>query len=116
MTDIIIAEDDSDIQAEMQSMAWSKRIGECLHKHFPGYMWAVHADAKNNIATVQNLALSGEFGFYLHLDKIDNHNKKIIHAGGEILERYRVSRAGMDEAQVLDLKRDLRGSAVGDLS
>jgi len=115
MTDIIIA-DDSDIQAEMQSMAWSKRIAECLEKYFPGYMWAVHADAKNNIATVQSMALSGEYGFYLHLDKIDNHNKKIIHAGGEILERYRVNRSRMDEAQVLNLSRDLRGSAIGDLA
>lgn len=115
MSDIILT-DDIDVQDEAQSMAWSKRIAECLHKHFPGYLWAVHADARNNIASVQNLALSGEYGFYLHLDKIGPHNKEIIQNGGELLERYRVSRSRMDESQIVTLDRDIRGNARGDLA
>lgn len=116
MSSIILTDDNFDIQSEMQSQNWAKRIGECLEKHYPNYGWAVHADARNNIATVQALRLSGEHGFYLHLDQIGPSDKKIIWAGGEVLERYGVARSHMREDQVYDKVRDLRGNVIGDVS
>jgi hypothetical protein len=116
MTDIIIAEDDFDIQSEMQSQNWARRIAECLERKYPGYMWAVHADARNNIAYIKSMAISGEYGYNLHLDKIDAHNKRIIHAGGEILERHKLERSRMNEATLTGKVRDSRGNILGDWS
>ena len=113
---LILTEDSADIQAELQSHTWAKRIAERLELSYPGYGWAVHADVKNNIAQVRALKLAGEYGFTLHIDKLDPHDKQIKWAGGEILERYKVSRSRMKEDELLNKSRDLRGNVIGDVS
>lgn len=91
----------------------SREIAEVLEKHYPGYLWAVRVDHGNNIATVNALALSGQWGFYLHLDKLDPGMKAVVRAGGEILERHKLARARMNEDHVMSLGRDLRGNILG---
>lgn len=72
----------------------AKRMAEALHKHYPGHLWAVTCDGQQGIATVRNLRLSGQWGFLLKLSEVQNDPslKKVIMAGGEVLERYQIAR------------------------
>ncbi|WP_020409814.1 hypothetical protein [Hahella ganghwensis] len=112
MNSALIIEDGAELWREQLNMDTAKSIAETLEKHYPGYLWAVNADTGNNIATIQSLRLSGTWGFYLHLDKIDPTQRKVVQSGGELLERYRVRRGQMDEAQLLSLARNVRGDVV----
>jgi len=94
-------------------VAW--RIAENLHKHYPGHLWAVHV--QKTVATVRNLALSGSHGYYLHLDKLrseDDFKSKVMRAGGEILERFKMQRGEVSADAILDLKRDFAKRPVFD--
>lgn len=76
-------------------LALAKRIAESLHRHYPDHLWGVGADAASGVVKVMNLRLSGRWGFILKIrdlayeDEIEREAKR---AGGELLERYRLSR------------------------
>lgn len=84
----------------------AKRMAEVLHKHYPGHLWAVTCEGQTGIATVRNLRLSGMWGFTLKLKNIqdDPTLKRVVMAGGELLERYKVARGKFNPA---DMERDL---------
>lgn len=94
----------------------AKRIAETLHATYPGHLWGVNASAETGIATVFNLRLSGKWGFIIKLSEIihDPSMKKVKQAGGEILERYRVSRGRIDHDQIDDLPLDFAGNHKAD--
>lgn len=75
----------------------SKNIADTLVKHYPGYLWAVQPYQDGTAYQVYCLNLSGKWGFVIHESKIDNDYKVVVNAGGEILERYRVSRERLHE-------------------
>lgn len=85
---------------ELAEIEESKRIAEMLHRHYPGHAWGVRCTG--GVAIVQNMALSGKWGFVLHSDKLQGPDaeKRVMRAGGELLERYRISRAkaGVEQA------------------
>lgn len=93
---------------EAAELALARELAELLDKHFPGYLWAVNVTLHGGMATVQSLALSGEWGCYVPLARIlnDPQRKYLIQCGGELLERYRVHRGRMDAEQVAGLHRD----------
>ena len=108
---------DTEPELERRNIALSKLIAEKLHKEYPGHLWAVQADIEQGMATVRNLALSGEWGFYLKLSEVvnDPYLKKVKWAGGEILERYRLHRGRFEISQLQELERDrLTGNFVAD--
>lgn len=108
-----IATDAPDLSANDYVLA--KGMADTLHKHYPGHLWAVTCD--NGLATVRNLALSGEWGFVLKVPAIysaSSFDKDVIRAGGEILERYRVSRGVVRPDQIADMKTDFSGRIVAD--
>lgn len=73
----------------------AKRLAGHLTKHYPGHPWAVNVDSRQGIATVQNMRLSGRWGFMLKLRDLayeDEIAREAKQAGGELLERYRLSR------------------------
>jgi hypothetical protein len=94
----------------------AKRCAEALNQHYPGYAWAVNVDRNTGMAQVRNLTLSGEWGFNIHLVRInsDPSFKVLIQAGGEILERYRVKRGKASEDQIETLKTDVIGRFIVD--
>lgn len=102
----------------IKEMHWAERIAECLEKHYPGYMWAVNVDLHGGMATIQSLRLSGEWGCYVKMSTVegDPYLTKIKQFGGEILERYRVSRGGANADQIGALKRDRLGNILADHS
>lgn len=88
----------------------AKNIAEYLHKHYPGHLWAVMVE--KGIITIKNLALSGQWGFILHQDKIDNDGRDIVRAAGELLERYNLHRGKLKENEFMDLKRNFKGEII----
>ena len=56
------------------------------------------------------MELSGEWGFVIHHNKIDNDYKVIIRAGGEILERFRLSRVRLQQDHLRTAPRDFTGA------
>ena len=92
----------------------AKNVAEHLEKKYPGWLWAVHV--MDGVVGVKSMRLSGNWGFILHEDKIDNDYKAVTRAGGEILERYRQSTNGFNQTKYNDLEMDHRGQLNGDFS
>jgi len=102
----------SEIDLANQSIA--KEVAECLNKHYPGHAWAVTANVETGLVQVRNLKLSGKLGFILKMDDMstDPGMRLVIRAGGEILERYRLSRRGINESEMSDIQYDFKGEAI----
>jgi hypothetical protein len=103
---------------DTMDFAVAKNVADVLNKHYAGYMWAVNADSQTGMVQIRNLSLSGDWGFNLHMTKVqeDVSGKLIRDAGGEILERYRVSRGMIKHQQVDELATDFAGRALVDLT
>ena len=92
----------------------AKNIAEKLEDKYPGWFWAVHV--MDGIVGVKSMRLSGNWGFVLHADKIDNDYKMVVMAGGEILERFRQNRGKFNDTLYNDLNMDTKGRLDGDFS
>lgn len=95
----------------------AKDMAEVLHAAYPGHAWAVTCEGEKGIATVRNLGLSGEWGFVLHLKdgySASEWKRKIILAGGELLERFRLYRGLANQDAIASLHNDFSGRSIGD--
>lgn len=95
----------------------AKEMSETLHAAYPGHLWAVTCEGDKGIATVRNLALSGEWGFVLKLSEISTSSawkQKIIMAGGELLERFNLRRGLADQEAIASVQNDFSGRSIGD--
>ena len=111
MTELSVLETMEQAKMELANKELAGHVGECLHRNYPKHLWAVVADIHNGIVTVRNLALSGDWGFYIHIADFvnDPHFKAVTRAGGELLERFKVARGEADYGAILDLKTDFAG-------
>jgi len=91
---ILIGSDAENMQDHLKEIRLAKEITEVLDKNFPGYGWAANVDLHGGMATIHALRLSGSWGCYVKLAQFinDPYMSKIKQYGGEVLERYRVSR------------------------
>ena len=92
----------------------AKLIAEHLTKKYPGHMWACYVN--DGVASIFNLMFSGNWGFRIKTKDIDARMSQISNAGGELLERYNISRGRAKEQEYHDLKRDIAGMPIGDKS
>ena len=92
----------------------AKNVAEKLEEKYPGWLWAVHV--MDGVVGVKSMRLSGQWGFILHADKIDNDYKSVVNAGGEILERYRQNRGKFNQTKYEDLEMDHKDQLNGDFS
>lgn len=79
--------------------------------------WRVTINEPMGVLEVTNLLLSGKWGFLMHIAKIDPEGRKVVSAGGELLERYRISRSMRRSVAFESLrvaKRDRLGNLVAD--
>lgn len=88
---------------ELREFDLAKTVGEALQEIYPGHLWAVACEG--GVVKVTNMALSGVWGFVMHANKIegDQLRAKLTLFGGELLERYNVSRnkkQGQQEAMI----------------
>lgn len=106
---IELTEDPNVVQADY---AIAKQIAEILHTQHPGHLWGVTVQSDQGIATVRNLRLSGNHGFVLKLRDIVTYKelyKRTVWAGGELLERYNISRGRFKEDEYAQLYTDFAG-------
>ena len=101
-------------QIELANFTISKTVGDCLEKRYPGHAWGVQGNVETGIVHVYNLNLSGQWGFVIKMDDLlnDPNMKCVIMAGGEVLERYNLSRSGLKETELADVRFDFKGDAV----
>jgi len=92
----------------------AKNVAEHLEKKYPGWLWAVNT--MDGVVTVKSMILSGNWGFVLHEDKIDNDYRSVTLAGGEILERYKQHRGKFNTDMYAELNMDSKGQLDGDRS
>lgn len=116
MIEVATLDDIEQEKRNQQDQLRAKRLCEVLEKHYPGYVWMAFVDSRNGIANFWTPTTSGTHGYTLKLAEWDSNDKAIIKGGGEILERFRLVRGRMQEDQVMNLKRNLRGDAIGDFS
>lgn len=106
-------------EQNMHDLLTARTMAETLHAAYPGHFWAVNCDGKTGMADVRNLALSGNWGFRLKLGGIYSASQfkhDVIKAGGEILERFRLSRGSRDDDQLINLPVDFAGRVKGDFT
>jgi hypothetical protein len=109
--------DNPDIRAN--DLILAKEMADTLNRHYPGHLWAVHVQGEQGMADVRNMSLSGEYGYRLRL--VANYSmseflKRVVKAGGEILERFNLSRTAHRVEQVHDVPRDFSGRLLGDFT
>lgn len=94
-------------------------VGDILQRMYPapkeiGFWWAVTANAKGGVLHILNLALSGTHGYTLYMDGLMGGEgpKRIMRAGGELLERAGLSRdwRNLSPDKVAELQRNVRGN------
>ena len=90
----------------------AKNVAETLEKKYPGWFWAVNV--MDGVVTVKSLRLSGNWGFVIHADKIDNDYRMVVMAGGEILERFKQQRGKFNNTLYNDLEMSTKGQLDGD--
>lgn len=73
----------------------AKRCAEMLNSHYPNYLWAVNVNSEWNggVVIIKNYSISYKYGYTLHIAKLDAKLRKVLMAGGEILERARMARS-----------------------
>jgi len=99
-------------QGSANDIVMSKEMAEALHGAYPGHMWAVACDGEIGFADVRNLALSGNWGFRIKLTEIysgSDFKRRVVMAGGEMLERYRMRRGRFNAAEYSDIPVDSAG-------
>lgn len=102
-------------QQDILDLELARLVSEELTKHYPGHVWAVNAQSSQGVITVKNLNLSGNRGFLLHyrnMKSYDEVKQQAMRSGGEILERYNLSRGGLKQTEYKSLKMDVPGRFV----
>jgi hypothetical protein len=92
--------------ADLQGLKLASEMLKILNRHYPGYRWAIDFDETQGVAKIINFTLLDPlkthemYGYVLHLKTIyedqSNKWKKLIRAGGEILERAYMERKAWD--------------------
>ena len=104
-------------QKQEETRVAAQVLNALMHA-YPGYEWFVEVNFEGGICTVKP-EFAGQWGYVLHLNAAASSSefeKMAVWAGGELLERYNLSRVRADEAAIEALPTDARGFAIGDRS
>lgn len=102
--EINIFEDDDKKQAKLE-MWICKQIGDTLVRTYPNRQWGVEVDIPGQMVIIMCPSLSLEKGYHISMmgDRtINDLQQRAIRAGGEILERYGISRDRRFNHDVID--------------
>lgn len=117
MNDDVLMTDTPDIPAN--DLILAKEMADTLNRHYPHHLWAVNVDGAQGMADIRNLSLSGEYGYRLRT--VTNYSmseflKRVVRAGGEILERFNLTRGGAKRDEIDSLQTNSMGRIIGDYS
>jgi len=92
-------------------------VARVLLKHYPGHNWLVQADRRKGLIDIRNMALHGNLGVripmngYATASELDN---LAMRYGGEILERFHLTRGRLDHDEINALPTDIAGRLRAD--
>jgi hypothetical protein len=77
-------------------LAGARDMWRVLESHYPGHPWETEIDSRGRMAYVSIPSITGRWKYRIHLSalKSDPGLRIVIKAGGEILERWGIPRAG----------------------
>ncbi len=105
-------------QIAANDLVMAKDIADTLHTKYPGHLWAVAVDGKTTgFADIRNLALSGNWGFRIRLDTVFSASEfklRVMRAGGELLDRYRLTTGKLNLDHLSALPTDFAGRLKAD--
>lgn len=84
----------------------------------PNGAWRVMVNEPGGIIQVQNISIPTDCGFLMKIKDIDPEGRKVVRYGGELLERFRLSRGGLVRVrmeQIQEAPRNFRRQLVADL-
>ncbi|MFZ4856149.1 MAG: hypothetical protein ACOYL3_07105 [Desulfuromonadaceae bacterium] len=87
-------------------------VSAVLMRHYPLYDWLVRADRRKGMIDILNVSLDGQLGCRIFMDgpaTVSGLEHKAMMYGGEILERFNVTRGTMKQQEVAELPRDFAG-------
>lgn len=85
-------------------------IGKALGRAYPQHPWYVSVSGDGTVAQIMCPAITQEYGMTIHTNQIGiNLEEKAVRMGGELLERFNVSRTVADFSAV---QRDIRGDSI----
>jgi hypothetical protein len=90
---------------EAYEMSVARRIFEKLWEKYPGYDWKVAVNAIGGIASIKLPRLHhSALGYNIPMDMLatDPNLLLVVRGGGELLERFRLSRTGVNKAEYTD--------------
>jgi hypothetical protein len=98
----------------LADMDLGKKIMDVLEKHYPLHAWFVDCNHEAGTATIQLMyqgrnekLMIWKWGYMLHAHRLDEDDmltleKKVMRAGGEVLERYNMRRGALTENDLID--------------
>lgn len=95
---------EDDMKGAIKSRSYRQAIGEALANAYKGMPWRVDVNLAGGIVAISSPLVDPkhEYGYILHLksDGEDGVARRAVMAGGEILERFRISRTTGDASHV----------------
>jgi len=89
--DVVSSEED--MYRKVAADLLCKNIGKMLTRHYPGRRWHVEVNLRGGVAHIRLPDISMRYGITMHLARTVNElNQRTIHVGGEMLERFGLSR------------------------
>jgi hypothetical protein len=89
----------------------SRRVFELLEGAYPGFTWFVECDlAKGGVIIALPILMGGNWVYFVRM--VDLTPQRVIAAGGEILERYRLRRGAFELGAFL-AARDKHSILIG---
>ena len=93
-----------------------KNAAELLHRKYPGHLWA--CEVSGGYLNIKDLLLAGNWGYRMRITdhySSSSWDKKVVMAGGEILERYRVARRAAEMDAIAHLPTNFAGHHVAQM-
>lgn len=103
----ILSHEESHGETDLRDIEICRDIATVLMDHYPGHVWHVAADSGPTVGMADiklnypdRLGVLPKFGYKLLLATITP--EKIMRAGGELLERYRLARSRATQYAIVD--------------
>ena len=113
-----VAQDMTEAEFRLKDRYWAGRIGSEMVRLYPGHGWEVHCNIAHGIINIFNRHMTATAGYRLKISEL-NHirlTQQLKKIGGEMLERFGLSRERFEADVVQQIQHDTKGRAKVDLS
>lgn len=103
------------MEEEAANQMMSKAVADLLLRHYPDHMWLVNSDIHGGVVNIFNPRVSTRMGYTLVVEDWLQQNvvgKRVIMAGGEILERANMRRGRFNPEEYAALPRNFMGELI----